>query len=71
MAKRKRSKLCERCPEQAILGQRFCKDCKKEVLAELRDVGYLETGGYGRRGQSRTTEMKEKTNETKFGTAHG
>ena len=41
MAKRKPPKPCERCPELAISGQRFCKDCKKAVLAELKEAGYI------------------------------
>lgn len=41
------------------------------MLAKLREAGYLETGGYGHKGQSRTAEAKEVTYETKHGTGHG
>lgn len=35
-------KLCERCGRAwAVRRSRFCKDCCKEVLAELDSVGYL------------------------------
>lgn len=68
MAKRKPTKPCERCDEVAISGQRYCKQCRKAVLAEMKEAGHLETGGYGRRGQARTPEMKEVVQETKSGT---
>jgi len=64
----KQPKRCERCPVTAISGQRYCKQCKKAMLSELWEAGYLETGGYGRKGESRTPEMKENTYETKHGT---
>ncbi len=60
-------KKCERCPSEALQGQRFCKGCKKIVLTELRDTGYL-TFVPQRSGQSRTQDHKELTHETKYGT---
>lgn len=63
---------CERCPNPAVSNNdRFCKECRKAILVELNAAGYLETGGYGRKGQSRTVDMKENTHETKHGTGHG
>ena len=64
--------MCERCGGTAIRGERYCKSCRKKVLRELQDAGYLETGGYGgHKGQSRTPGMKENEYETKYGTGHG
>ena len=71
MAKGKQRKNCEHCSDLAISGERYCKECKKAVLAELKVSGYLETGGYGRKGLKRTSDMKELTHETKYGTNHG
>lgn len=71
MAAREQRKNCEHCSDLAISGERYCKECKKAVLAELKASGYLETGGYGRKGSRRTTDMKEVTRETKYGTHHG
>jgi len=67
---KKPPKPCETCNDTAIPGQRFCKECRKAVLDELNSAGYLETGGFGRKGQGRTAEMKEVTYETKYGTGH-
>jgi hypothetical protein len=34
---------CERCNEaQRVLGERFCRDCRKSVLADLQRSGFLE-----------------------------
>ena len=63
---------CERCggkPKSKI--DRFCKKCAKTVLSDMFTAGYLETGGFGRKGQNRTSEMKELTHETKHGTGQG
>lgn len=62
---------CERCDDTSVSGQRYCKSCKKVVLAEMREAGYLETGGFGRKGGSRTDEMKEVVHETRQGSGHG
>ena len=60
---------CERCKKQPVTkDNRFCNKCQTAVLAGLRAVGYLETGGYGRKRQGRTSEQKELTHETKHGT---
>jgi hypothetical protein len=63
---------CERCGDKPVTKRdRFCKECMKAVLLALQAEGYLETGGYGRKGMCRTAEMKENTYETKHGTGHG
>ena len=65
------SRQCECCDNLAISGIKYCKRCRKEILEELRDAGYLETRGYGgHRGQQRTAGMKENEYETKHGTGH-
>jgi predicted amidophosphoribosyltransferase len=63
-------KLCERCDNPAIKGERFCKECKKQVLSELKSAGYLQNvplklGNIHTSG--RTTEQAENTRETKYG----
>lgn len=65
------TKPCKRCGNPAISGFVYCRPCKKVVLAELRETGYLETGGFGRKGQNRTPEMKEAIRETKNGPWQG
>ncbi len=62
---------CERCSETAIRGQRYCKECRKAILREMDETGYLQRGGCGHIGMSRTSEQKENTYETKHGTGHG
>jgi hypothetical protein len=60
--------FCERCNGvEAMRGYRFCGECKKALLREMWDAGYLETGGFGRKGQNRTAEAKEDVHETKRG----
>lgn len=36
-------RTCERCQSlfESKGGDKFCKDCRKAVLAELKDAGYL------------------------------
>lgn len=60
-------KTCVGCGGIAMPGTKYCKVCKKAVLAILREEGYLETGGFGRKGQNRTSEMKENQYETRHG----
>lgn len=57
-------KQCEACDQQAIKGQRFCKECKKKRLAELKDAGYLTPRPFQ---TYRSPEQRENTRETKFG----
>ena len=34
--------ICERCRvRKPIPTEKYCKECKKEVLAELKEAGYL------------------------------
>ncbi len=65
------NRTCKHCGDPALPSISFCKTCKAAILAELQAEGYLETGGYGRKGQNRTQDMKENTYETKHGTGHG
>jgi len=60
---------CERCKaDEALKGEKFCKACKKDVLREMRESGYLRYASPGHVGCNRTAEAKEITRETKFGT---
>ncbi len=62
-------KLCERCNAAPVSakGNRYCKECRKQVLKELKDTGYL-TGVT--QPTYRAPEKRELTHETKFGTDH-
>lgn len=60
--------LCERCqmrPKLVEKGNRFCSVCKKQVLAELRQSGYLSALPQG--SFFRSSDARENTRETKFG----
>ena len=62
--------LCERCGfSEAIAKQRYCKDCKKDVLHEMRQSGYLQRVP-PQHERYRPSEAKENTYQTKHGTGH-
>ncbi len=64
-------KLCEKCHDDyAIHRERFCKACKKAVIEELKNAGYLTPAPSHFAGRWRGSEAKENTRETKFGTGH-
>jgi len=65
----KTSKLCEKCQfNEAVKGGRFCSQCGKSILAELRSIGYLTKIKFNDHvGQNRISECKENTYETKYG----
>lgn len=56
---------CERCDAQRVSGTRYCAQCKKIVLAEMKERGYLQT--VPRLGSTRTADQRENTWETKGG----
>jgi hypothetical protein len=57
---------CERCEQnETIAGNKFCKECKKDVLREMREAGYLQHVTV--RKTWKPFEMKEDTLETKYG----
>lgn len=33
---------CSRCDAIAVAGEKYCKGCRKAVLKELRDSGYIQ-----------------------------
>ncbi|MEQ9406894.1 MAG: hypothetical protein RIK87_04175 [Fuerstiella sp.] len=58
--------LCQRCGQEPSRTQeRYCGDCRKEVLRELLDAGYLDQRFEPE--HSRSEDMAEDTFETKFG----
>jgi predicted amidophosphoribosyltransferase len=64
--------VCERCQvEPARSGERYCKDCRKHVLQELRDNRYLTPAPRLWSGQGRSRDHRENVYETKHGTGHG
>lgn len=67
---RKMTMQCERCLAKALPEIRFCKDCKKAFIKEMKESGYLQKVTYGHVGISRPAEAREKTYETKHGTGH-
>ena len=39
----KPDKPCQKCgSERAVTGEKFCKKCKKRVIADLKAEGYLD-----------------------------
>jgi hypothetical protein len=65
------AKICERCGGLPVTqNDRYCKECRKAVLMELAETGYLSSKVFGHCGQSRTNEQRENTYETKHGTGH-
>jgi hypothetical protein len=60
---------CARCGTKSPMsGIKFCKECKKAVLRELNEAGYLQSTGWpGHVGQRRTSDQREHTYETKHG----
>jgi len=66
------SKPCESCAEgMAILGERYCKVCRKLKLREMESSGYLTPRVVGHIGQRRPEEAKELQHETRSGLWHG
>ena len=65
------AKLCKRCGAlPALRNEKYCKDCRKQVLSELQEAGYLQNTGWTHVGQTRTQEQRENTYETKHGTGY-
>lgn len=66
------SKRCERCSNLSIPKQRFCNECRKQLLLEMKEKGYLTpapiynkfSGGWNK---YRSQDEKENINETKRG----
>ena len=60
--------ICEKCGDVAIAKMRYCKDCKKVVLKELYDCGYLKPHYHmPKQGDTRTQSQKENRYETVYG----
>jgi hypothetical protein len=53
------------CGKEAVAGERYCRQCKKLVLKEMEQAGYLERRPA--RSPTRDKEARENTRETKFG----
>lgn len=63
-------KMCERCDEDAVNGERYCKACRKVVMAEMKEAGYLKSVPllWGNiHTSTRTREQAEDTHQTKHG----
>lgn len=56
---------CKRCRRPALAGLAYCANCRKRVLKELMDSGYLDRLPW--RPPDRTDDSRENTTETKFG----
>lgn len=67
----KTNKQCETCNMTAIITERFCKKCKRELLQRLQDEGYLTPDPfpypYMSSGNNRDASYAEDTRETKYG----
>jgi hypothetical protein len=59
------NKPCERCKiKSAVPPNRYCGDCRKLVVKELRESGYFGPVGYTR---GRGRDAQEDRRETKYG----
>ena len=66
------TKTCERCDAApAVQGEKYCKACRKQVLSELKEAGYLSHAPNRRNMTFRGAEARENTTETKHGSGHG
>ena len=55
-----RDRPCEECKKESrVEGQRFCSDCKKALLARMREEGYLEADWRGRAYRGRDARQAE------------
>lgn len=63
---KKTQRFCQ-CGRVAISKEKYCKDCKKAVLTQLQEDGYLDPRPIGQPVQYRTSEQKENTRETRMG----
>jgi len=59
---------CQRCRQApARRGEKYCRICRRAVLAELREAGFLAPRAYSFGRRYRPLESRENTNETKYG----
>lgn len=62
---------CQRCETaNAVAGEKFCRECRKAVVAEMKETGYLKRVPR-KSGLGRDFDTRENTYETKHGTGHG
>ena len=55
------------CEEPRIKGYLYCTKCKKVVIKQLEQTGYLRQVPVFHTGVARTKEQREDTRETKWG----
>lgn len=58
---------CARCGMEAMKKFKYCKSCKKVVIAEMEAAAYLQKTSRGHEGDDRPPEAKENIYETKRG----
>ena len=62
---------CQRCETaNAVADEKFCRECRKAVMAEMKEAGYLDRVPQ-KSGLGRDFDSRENTYETKHGTGHG
>ena len=62
---------CQRCmTANAVAGEKFCRECRKAVVAEMKEAGFLKQAPR-KSGLGRDLDSRENTYETKHGTGHG
>jgi hypothetical protein len=61
---------CVRCGSEAMPKIKYCKICKKSVIAEMENSGYLQRQVHGHVGATRGFDKRENTYETKHGTGY-
>jgi len=57
-------KTCERCSFPAVRGERYCKHCRKQVLAELREAGYFDPWPIDRSAKRQMAEQRDLKRKT-------
>lgn len=63
----RQARKCETCKKEAVKHERFCSDCRKVQLAEIRASGFLAHVP-ANLARYRDRNMRENTHETKHGT---
>lgn len=65
---RKARRECTRCGlRPPVPMELYCRECRKQVLKEQKESGYLDSKPIGHVGQRRPSEAREDIRETKYG----
>ena len=60
--------MCVNCGvKRKIPGERYCKDCRKQILQKMKDDGYLKGSSRYFPGSTRGQDSREDRRSTQFG----